>query len=65
MDDNVTSLDAHKIAVLIVEHWSDAYSDNGALWARSKKSLEVVHQSVSAEVWDEALKLAHYRWGQQ
>ena len=65
MEDNVTSLDAHKIARLIVEHWLDSLSDNGALWERSKKSLEVVHQSVSDEVWDEALKLAYYRWGQQ
>jgi hypothetical protein len=65
MSDNVTSLDAHKIAGLIVEHWLDSYSDNGALWERSKKSLEVLHNSVTPEVWAEAVKLAQNRWGQQ
>jgi hypothetical protein len=64
MDDNVTSLDAYKIAELILEHWSDAYSDNGALWARSKKTLDVVHNSVRPELWEEALVIAHHRWGQ-
>jgi hypothetical protein len=64
MNDNVTSLDAYRIADLIVEHWSDAYSDNGALWERSRKSLEVVRNNVSAELWDEALVIAHHRWGQ-
>jgi hypothetical protein len=64
MDDNVTSLSAYKIADLISEHWSDAYSDNGALWERSRKTLEVVRESVDSEVWDEALRIAHNRWGQ-
>jgi hypothetical protein len=64
MDDNVTSLDAYRIAELIVDHWSDGYSDNGAIWARSKKALDLVHQSVSPELWDEALVIAQRRWGQ-
>ena len=49
MDDNVTDLDAYKIAGLIVEHWLDSYSDNGDIWARSKTALEVVRNRVSKE----------------
>jgi len=64
MDDNVTSMSAYKIADLIMEHWLDSYSDNGALWERSRKTLEVVRESVTPELWDEALRIAHNRWGQ-
>ena len=64
MDDNVTDLDAYKIAGLIVEHWLDSYSDNGDIWARSKTALEVVRNSVSTEMWDEAVRIAQNRWGQ-
>jgi hypothetical protein len=64
MDDNVTDLDAYKIAGLIVEHWLDSYSDNGDIWARSKTALEVVRNSVSAEMWDKAVRIAQNRWGQ-
>jgi len=64
MDDNVTSMSAYRIADLIVQHWSDAYSDNGAIWERSRKALDLVHKSVSDELWEEALVIAHHRWGQ-
>jgi hypothetical protein len=64
MGDNVTSMSAYKIADLIMEHWLDSYSDNGALWERSRKTLEVVRESVTPELWDEALRIAHNRWGQ-
>lgn len=64
MNDNVVSMDAYRIAELILEHWSDAYSDNGAVWQRSKKALDLVHENVSDELWDEALVIAHHRWGQ-
>jgi hypothetical protein len=63
-DDNVTSLDAYKIAELITEHWLDQYSDNGALWERSRRALEVVRNSVASEVWDKAVLIAQRRWGQ-
>jgi hypothetical protein len=63
-DDNVTSLDAYKIAELITEHWLDQYSDNGALWERSRRTLEVVRNSVDSEVWDKAVLIAQRRWGQ-
>jgi hypothetical protein len=62
--DNVTSLDAYKIAELITEHWLDQYSDNGALWERSRRTLEVVRNSVASEVWDKAVLIAQRRWGQ-
>jgi hypothetical protein len=63
-ENNVTSLDAYKIADLITEHWLDEYSDNGAIWERSRKTLEVVRNSVTPDVWDEAIRIAQNRWGQ-
>ena len=65
MNDNVISLDAYKIAELIVDNWLDAHSDSGAIYERSKKALEVLHNSVSEELWAEALVIAQRRWGQQ
>jgi hypothetical protein len=65
MDDNVTSLDAYKIAELIAANWLDAHSDSGAIYERSKKALEVLHNTVSEELWAEAVVIAHRRWGQQ
>jgi hypothetical protein len=65
MNDNVISLDAYKIAELIVDNWLDAHSDSGAIYERSKKTLEVIHGSVSPELWAEAVVIAQRRWGQQ
>ncbi len=64
MDDNVTDMNAYKIAEMIVEHWSDAYSDNGKIWERSRKALDLIHENVSEELWEQALVIAHHRWGQ-
>jgi hypothetical protein len=63
--DNVTSLDAYKIAELITQHWLDQYSDNGALWERSRRTLEVLQNSVTPELWEKAVVIAQRRWGQQ
>ncbi len=65
MEDNVTSMDAYKIAELIAANWLDAHSDSGAIYERSKKALEVLHNSVAPEVWAEAVTIAQRRWGQQ
>jgi hypothetical protein len=62
MDDNVTDLNALKISELMVQHWSDAYSDNGAIWKRSGKALDVIRANVSEEVWEEAHRMASMRW---
>jgi len=64
-DAKVTNLTAHKIAWMIVEHWSDSYSDNGAVWERSRKALEVVQATASPEIWEEALVIAHNLWGSE
>jgi hypothetical protein len=64
-DDNVTSMDEFKLAQLITEHWLDKYSDNGYLWERSRKTLEVVRNSVTPELWEKAVVIAQRRWGQQ
>jgi hypothetical protein len=65
MDDNVTSLDAHKIANLIVQNHLDKFSDNGAVYRASRDELLALKESVSEDVWAEAVTIAHRRWGQQ
>jgi hypothetical protein len=62
MDDNVTDLNARRISELMVQHWSDAYSDNGAIWKRSGEALEVIRANVSEEVWEDAHRMASLRW---
>ena len=65
MEDNVTSMDAYKLAALIVENHLDKFSDNGAIYERSRDELKALKETVSDEVWQEAVAIAHRRWGQQ
>jgi hypothetical protein len=65
MNDNVTSLDAYKLAALIVENHLDKFSDNGEIYERSRDELKALKESVSEGVWAEAVVIAHRRWGQQ
>ena len=65
MNDNVTSMDAYKLAALIVENHLDKFSDNGEIYERSRDELLALKASVSEGVWAEAVVIAHRRWGQQ
>jgi hypothetical protein len=65
MKDNVTSMDAYKLAALIVENHLDKFSDNGEIYERSRDELKALKESVSEGVWREAVVIAHRRWGQQ
>ena len=65
MKDNVTSMDAYKLAALIVENHLDKFSDNGEIYERSRDELKALKESVSEGVWAEAVVIAHRRWGQQ
>jgi hypothetical protein len=65
MEDNVTSMDAYKLAALIVENHLDKFSDNGEIYERSRDELKALKESVSEGVWAEAVVIAHRRWGQQ
>ena len=60
--DNVTTLEAHKIADLMMQEWLSAYSDAGYLWQRDYDALKIAKQDVSQEVIDEAYQLANARW---
>jgi hypothetical protein len=65
MNDNVTSMDAYKLAALIVENHLDKFSDNGEIYERSRDELKALKETVSEGVWAEAVVIAHRRWGQQ
>jgi len=65
MNDNVTSMDAYKLAALIVENHLDKFSDNGEIYERSRDELKALKATVSDDVWQEAVTIAHRRWGQQ
>jgi hypothetical protein len=60
--DNVTSIEAHKLADLIIQEWISAYSDNGAIWDRDYEALRIAKQGVTDEVVREAYELANARW---
>jgi hypothetical protein len=64
MDDNVTELKTWEIAKMICDLWLDSYSDNGAIYRRSKQACEVVRKSVSEEEWERAILLASRMMGQ-
>ena len=60
--DNVTDLDAARLSQLIINNWLDAYSDNGALWDRSKAALDLVLRWVPEDVRTDAYGLAREKW---
>jgi hypothetical protein len=62
MVDNVTDLDAVRLSQLIINNWLDAYSDNGALWDRSKAALDLVLRWVPESVRTDAYDLAREKW---
>jgi hypothetical protein len=65
VENNVHNMTAYKLAELITDNWLDSLSDSGALYERSKKTLDTIRQSVSDELWAEAVTIAQRRWGQQ
>lgn len=60
--DNVTSIEAHKLADLMMQEWLSAYSDAAYLWQRDYDALQIAKQDVTQEVVDEAYQLANARW---
>jgi hypothetical protein len=60
--DNVTSIEAHKIADLMMQEWLSSYSDNGAIWDRDYQRLQTAKGRVSEEIVAEAYEIAKARW---
>jgi hypothetical protein len=65
VDENVTHLKTWEIAKMICDLWLDGYSDNGAIYQRSRQALEVVRKNIPEEEWDRAVLLASRMMGQQ
>jgi len=61
-DNNVTDLDAWKVAKVITDYWLDCYSDNGAIYEKSKRALDAVKAVCPPEMWEEALTIANNHW---
>lgn len=61
-EDNVTDMQAHKLADLIVTEWLDAHSDSGAIWQKSYDALRLAKSEASRAVFEEALQIANARW---
>ena len=60
--DNVTSIQAHKLADLIIAEWISAYSDNGSIWSSADNELRKAKELAGQEIVDEAVELARARW---
>jgi hypothetical protein len=60
--DNVTSIEAHKLADLMMQEWVSSYSDSGALWERDYNALQVIKSEAGDEIVEEAYQLAKARW---
>lgn len=62
MVENIVGMDAYRLARLIVAEWSDAYSDSGAVWARSNEALGFALKFAPEDVQDEAYRIANKIW---
>lgn len=60
--DNVTSIEAHKLADLIIAEWISAYSDNGSIWSSADRELRKAKEVAGQAIIDEAVELARARW---
>ena len=60
--DNVTSIEAHKLADLIIAEWISAYSDNGSIWSSADNELRKAKEVAGQAIIDEAVELARARW---
>ena len=60
--DNVTSIQAHKLADLIIAEWISAYSDNGSIWSSADNELRKAKEVAGQAIIDEAVELARARW---
>jgi len=60
--DNVTSIQAHKLADLIIAEWISAYSDNGSIWSSADRELQKAKEVAGQAIVDEAVELARARW---
>lgn len=60
--DNVTSIQAHKLADLIIAEWISAYSDNGSIWSSADNELRKAKELAGQAIIDEAVELARARW---
>jgi hypothetical protein len=62
-NNNVTSLEAKRLSVLILEAWSASYSDSGFLWDRARREVvAALNECSSQEIIDEAYRLAYAKW---
>jgi hypothetical protein len=62
INDNVTNMQAHRLADLIMAEWLDSQSDSGAIWLKSYEALQVAKGENPQEVFDEAIQIANARW---
>ena len=60
--DNVISIEAHKLADLIIAEWISAYSDNGSIWSSADSELRKAKEVAGQAIIDEAVELARARW---
>ena len=65
MVENIVGMDAYRLARLIVTEWSDAYSDNGAVWVKSHEALALALKFAPQGVQDEAYRIANKMWSER
>ena len=60
--ENVTDARVMRIAKAFLFAWEEAYSDNGALWQRAWKELDVECEGVPEELVQHAQDVATASW---
>lgn len=54
----ITNIDAYRLSVLIRRCWCDSYSDDGAIWEKSKSNLDEVKKNMDENVIRDAYEMA-------
>ena len=60
--DNVTNIEAHKLADLIMQEWIASFSDNGSIWDSAVERTRKAKAQQTEAIIEEAIKIAQARW---
>lgn len=62
MNEEPVDLDVYRVSKAFQKMWEDAYSDNGAIWAKSQMELDDLRTQLSEETVRLGFEMASKRW---
>jgi hypothetical protein len=60
--DNVTNIEAHRLADVIMQEWIASFSDNGQIWESAVERTRKAKAKETEEIIEEAIAIAQARW---